>query len=58
MRACPHCVLEMVPLINNEGLVYTKPTIEMKVTVCSYHLSVQEVVDLDDHHHTFVSSPD
>ena len=54
MRAGPNSVLKVVPLVNNEGLVYTKPAIKMEITICGYHLSVKEVMDLDYHQHSFV----
>ena len=54
MRAGPNSILKVVPLVNNEGLVYAKPTIKMEVTVRGYCSPVQEVVDLDYYQHSFV----
>ena len=40
MRAGPNSVLKMVPLVNNKGLAYTKPVVEMKITICGYRVSI------------------
>ena len=54
MRAGPNSILEVVPLVDDEGLVYTKPVIEMEVTVCSYCTSVWEIMDLHNHQYSLV----
>jgi hypothetical protein len=54
MRAGPNSVLKMIPLVDNEGLVHTKPVVEMEVTLCSYRAPVQEIMDLYDHQYSLV----
>ena len=42
MRAGPNSVLKVIPLVDDEGLVYTKPVIEMKVSMSRTKVLVRD----------------
>ena len=58
MRAGPNSVLEMIPLVNDKGLVHPKPVIKMKVTIGSYCASIQEVLDFNYYQYSLIRCSD